>query len=426
MPAYAVLGAQWGDEGKGKIVDYLAEKADIVARFSGGNNAGHTVISDKGKFEFHLIPSGILWPKVTSIIGNGVVIDPSVLAQEIEGLNDREVDTSRLLISERAHVIMPYHVLLDGLEEEARGSDALGTTRKGIGPVYTDKAARIGIRVGDLLDPEWLLSRLENILRIKNLIITKIYEADPLKLDEVFETCKLWAEQLRPYVAPVESILYQALLDNKKVILEGAQGVLLDLDHGTYPYVTSSYPSIGGACTGLGISPQSITGVVGVFKAYSTRVGGGPFPTELTNSVGDAIRERAWEYGTTTGRPRRCGWFDAISAKYSARVNGFTSIVLTRLDVLDGFSPKICVGYRLDGKVIDELPGSVSALERCEPVLEEHSAWEQPTESVTRLDDLPKEALSYVKRLQELIGCPINLISTGPQRHETVQINPIL
>ena len=426
MPAYAVLGAQWGDEGKGKIVDYLAQDADIVARFSGGNNAGHTVISGKGKFEFHLIPSGILWPEVTSIIGNGVVIDPGVLTQEIKGLNARGVSTDKLFISERAHVIMPYHVLLDRLEEQRRGAAALGTTGKGIGPVYTDKAARIGIRVGDLLDVETLLYRLETILEGKNEVISKVYGAEPLKLEDLFETCKQWAEQLHPYVASVETMIYEALEDGKRILLEGAQGVLLDLDHGTYPYVTSSYPSIGGASTGLGVSPQSIAGIVGVFKAYTTRVGGGPFPTELTNSVGEAIRERAWEYGTTTGRPRRCGWFDAVAARYSSRVNGYTSVVLTRLDVLDGFSPKICVAYKLDGRTIEDFPGGVAALERCEPIFEDHLAWEQPTASVTRLEDLPREATSYVKRLEELIGRPISLISTGPERHETVQISPLM
>ena len=426
MPAYAVLGAQWGDEGKGKIVDYLSEKADIVARFSGGNNAGHTVINEQGKFELHLVPSGIFWPQVTPVIGNGVVVDPGVLIEEIEGLNRRGVDTSRLRISERAHVIMPYHVLLDSLEEQARGGSALGTTGKGIGPVYSDKAARLGIRIGDLLDPETLLIRLSQILEIKNALISKVYDSTPLSLEEVYESCKSWSEYLRPYIAPVEVMVHQALAENKNVLLEGAQGALLDLDHGTYPYVTSSYPSIGGACTGLGISPLSIVGVVGVFKAYSTRVGGGPFPTELFDSTGDAIRERAWEYGTTTGRARRCGWFDAVAARYSAQVNGFTSIVLTRLDVLDGFSPKICTSYMLDGRVVDQLPGSVAALERCQPILEEHPAWDQPTASVTRHDDLPKEALSYVKRLEELIGVSIDLISTGPHRHETVLIKPIL
>ena len=426
MPAYAVLGAQWGDEGKGKIIDYLSEKADIVARFSGGNNAGHTVINEQGKFELHLVPSGIFWPRVTPVIGNGVAVDPGVLIGEIEGLNGRGVDTSRLRISERAHVIMPYHVLLDSLEEQARGGSALGTTGKGIGPVYSDKAARLGIRIGDLLDPETLLVRLGQILEIKNALISKVYDSTPLSLDEVYESCKSWSEYLRPYIAPVEVMVHQALAENKNVLLEGAQGALLDLDHGTYPYVTSSYPTIGGASTGLGISPLSIVGVVGVFKAYSTRVGGGPFPTELFDSTGDAIRERAWEYGTTTGRTRRCGWFDAVAARYSAQVNGFTSIVLTRLDVLDGFSPKICTSYRLDGQVVDQLPGSVAALERCQPILEEHPAWEQPTASVTRHDDLPKDALSYVKRLEELIGVSIDLISTGPHRHETVLVNSIL
>lgn len=426
MPAYAVLGAQWGDEGKGKIVDYISENVDMVARFSGGNNAGHTVITSKGKFEFHLIPSGILWPDVKAVIGNGVVIDPTILSQEIQGLNSRGVSTGNLLLSNRAHVIMPYHVLLDNLEENRLGSGAIGTTGKGIGPVFTDKAARLGIRVGDLLDTKALLPRLTKIMEIKNAIISKVYNAPPLEVDDVYRTCQKWAEQLFPYVAPVESIVYEALQNDKKVLLEGAQGVLLDLDHGTYPFVTSSYPSIGGACIGLGVSPQKIVAIVGVFKAYTTRVGGGPFPTELFDEVGNAIRERAWEYGTTTGRPRRCGWFDAVAAKYSAKVNGFTSIVLTRLDVLDGFSPKICVAYKLDGKITEEFPAGIGALDRCEPIFEEHDSWKTPTESVTNVDNLPEEAIKYVNRLEELIGAPVNLISTGPKRHETIEINALV
>jgi adenylosuccinate synthase len=261
---------------------------------------------------------------------------------------------------------------------------------------------------------------------IKNAIISKVYNASPLEVDDVYNTCQEWAEKLFPYVAPVESIVHDALQNDKKVLLEGAQGVLLDLDHGTYPFVTSSYPSIGGACIGLGISPQKIIAIVGVFKAYTTRVGGGPFPTELFDDVGNAIRERAWEYGTTTGRPRRCGWFDAVAAKYSAKVNGFTSIVLTRLDVLDGFSPKVCVAYKLDGKIVDEFPAGIGALDRCEPIFEEYESWKTPTESVTNVNNLPKEAMKYVKRLEELIGSPVNLISTGPKRHETVVINPLI
>ncbi|MBI4298730.1 MAG: adenylosuccinate synthase [Chloroflexi bacterium] len=427
MPAYAVLGGQWGDEGKGKIVDYLAESAHMVARFSGGNNAGHTVINRWGEFKFHLVPSGIFWPHAICVIGNGVVTDPDVLLEEIEGLKKSGANVSQLIVSDRSHIIMPYHVALDRLEEKARGGDAIGTTGKGIGPVYSDKAARIGIRAGDLLEPESLFSRLKSILDLKNAIITKVYGGIPISLEEVYERCKYWCAHLGPYIQPTQPLIHQTLESNKSILLEGAQGSLLDLDHGTYPYVTSSYPTIGGACIGLGISPRSIAGILGVFKAYSTRVGAGPFPTELDDDIGKAIRERAWEYGATTGRPRRCGWFDAVAARYTVSINGFTSAILTRLDVLDVFSPvKICTAYELDGKIIDRFPGSLSDLERCKPIVEELPGWDKPTASATRLEDLPSRAIGYVRRIEEVIGCPIDLISTGPKRHETVVIRKFM
>ena len=427
MPAYAVLGGQWGDEGKGKIVDYLAENAHIVARFSGGNNAGHTVMNEQGDFKFHLVPSGIFWPHAMCVIGNGVVTDPDVLLEEIKGLEESGVDVSRLVVSDRSHIIMPYHILLDELEEKARGDSAIGTTGKGIGPVYSDKAARTGIRAGDLLDPESLLPRLQRILELKNAIISKIYDGAPLSLDQIYERCRYWFEKLGPFIQPTEPLIHQALESKKNILAEGAQGSLLDLDHGTYPYVTSSYPTIGGACIGLGISPRSFEGILGVFKAYTTRVGSGPLPTELLDEIGDAIRERAWEYGTTTGRPRRCGWFDAVAARYSVSINGFTSAILTRLDVLDGFTPvKICTSYRLDGKTIDRFPGSLSDLERCQPILEELPGWDKPTASATRLEHLPAQALAYVRRVEEIIGCPIDLISTGPHRHETIKVRGVM
>lgn len=428
MPAYVVLGAQWGDEGKGKIIDYLARDAYIVARFSGGNNAGHTVLNDRGKFSLHLVPSGIFWPHTVGVIGNGVVVDPDVLTQEIEGLARQGIDLEgRLLVSERAHLIMPYHVLLDRLSEAAKGNSALGTTGKGVGPAYTDKAARTGIRAADLLDLEALLPRLETSLDHANALITKVYGGEPLTLEEVFDRCRVWAEKLAPFIVPAEDAVRDALEAGRKVLLEGAQGALLDLDHGTYPYVTSSNPTVGGACVGLGMPPRYISGIVGVFKAYCTRVGSGPFPTELHDQVGDTIRQRAQEFGTTTGRPRRVGWFDAVAARYSARVNGYTSAVLTRLDVLDGFHPvKICTGYELDGQVTEQFPGGAAALERCRPIYEEHPGWDAPTASVTRLEDLPSEARSYVRRLEELIGCPIDVISTGPHRDETIQVRPVM
>ncbi len=427
MPAFGIIGAQWGDEGKGKVVDFLAADADMVVRFSGGNNAGHTVINEQGKFALHLVPAGIFWPHTTCIIGNGVVVDPQVLMQEVKELQDRGVDTSRLLISDRAHVIMPYHVLLDQLEEQARGNEAIGTTRKGVGPAYVDKAGRVGIRVGDLLDAATLGPRLKVILAQKNAVITRVYGGEALDFDQLLSQCVEHGDRLRPYITTTEVLIADALAKGQRVLLEGAQGTLLDLDHGTSPYVTSSSPSIGGACTGLGLNPRDIKGVAGVFKAYSTRVGAGPMPTELFDETGDQIRERAWEYGTTTGRPRRCGWFDGVAARYSTTVNGYTSGVLTRLDVLDGFpSVKICVAYELKGETIDYFPGSVALLEQCKPVYEELPGWTEPTSSARREEDLPPEARRYVQRLEELMGCPIDMISTGPQREETVRLRPII
>jgi len=428
MPAYAVLGAQWGDEGKGKIIDFLSQNADIVARFSGGNNAGHTVLNDKGKFSFHLIPCGAFWPQTLNVIGNGVVVDADVLLDEIDGLRGRGLDISdRLIVSERAHLIMPYHVALDALAERARGGHAIGTTQKGIGPTYSDKAARTGIRAADLLDLESLHVRLDDILQYTNAVITKVYGGTAISRDEVFEKCARWAERLRPLIGPAERIVHESLEAGKRVLLEGAQGALLDLDHGTYPFVTSSNPTIGGACIGLGMHPRHIKGIIGVYKAYCTRVGSGPFPTELLDDTGETIRELAQEFGVTTGRPRRVGWFDAVASRYSAQVNGYTSAVVTRLDVLDGFdSVKICTAYELDGEIIDTFPGGVATLERCVPVYEEHPGWDNPTASITRPQDLPSAAQSYVDRLQELVGCPIDIISTGPNRHETIPVRPVI
>lgn len=428
MPAYAVLGAQWGDEGKGKIIDFLARDANIVARFSGGNNAGHTVMNDKGKFSLHLVPSGIFWPQALSVIGNGVVVDPDVLLDEIENLEKHHINIAdRLMLSERAHLIMPYHIALDKLADAARGREAIGTTGKGIGPAYSDKAARTGIRVADLTDVEGLLPKLEGILKQANTLITHLYGGKALSLEEVFDKCRRWALRLAPFIGPVEATVHEALESGRNVLLEGAQGALLDLDHGTYPFVTSSNPTIGGACVGLGIHPRHISGVIGVFKAYCTRVGGGPFPTELFDKTGETIRELAQEFGTTTGRPRRVGWFDAVAARYSSKVNGYTSAVLTRLDVLDGFDPvRICTAYELDGEVIYNMPGSVTDLKRCKPIYEDHPGWQSPTASATKLEALPREARAYIDRLEELVGCTIDIISTGPRRHETIMVRPVL
>ena len=428
MAVIAVLGAQWGDEGKGKIVDFLAEDADIVARFNGGNNAGHTVINPQGTFKLHLVPAGVFHRDTMCVMGNGVVVNPDTLMEEINDLQKRGVDlTGRLMVSERSHLVMPYHIILDELAEAARGSQAIGTTGRGIGPAYTDKTARTGIRATDLSDLESLLPRLVSVLGHVNALIAKVYGGTPLSLDEVFASCRTWSEQLAPFVGPVEHVVHNAVKAGEKVLLEGAQGALLDLDHGTYPFVTSSHPTIGGACTGLGILPNQIDVILGVFKAYSTRVGSGPFVTELHGEKGDTMRELAQEFGTTTGRPRRVGWFDAVAARYSVRVNGYTSLVLNKLDVLDHFdSINVCTHYELNGERVWDFPGSAAVLERCTPIYEELPGWDASTAGVTELEDLPREARCYVERLQELVDVPIDIISTGPQRHESITVRPVM
>ena len=427
MPAYAVIGGQWGDEGKGKVIDYLAGSVDYVVRYAGGNNAGHTVVNDQGTFQLHLVPSGICWPDVRGIIGNGVVVNPDVLQGELSMLSARGIDTSRLYVSERAHVIMPYHILLDNLEEEARGSGAIGTTGQGVGPAYMDKTGRMGIRVGDLLDTSTLEAKLRPTLEFKNALITKIYDKDPLSMEDMLSKCKEWAQWLKAHVQSTEKLIQDILAGNQRILLEGAQGTLLDLDHGSYPYVTSSSPSVGGACTGLGLNPQSISGILGVFKAYSTRVGSGPMPSELHDETAELLREKAHEYGTTTGRARRVGWFDAVAARYSRQINGFTGMVFTRLDILDGFpSVKICVGYKVGDQEIDYFPANIALQEQCSPVYEELPGWDTPTASSTKKDQLPTNALNYIKRVEDLVGCQVQIISTGPSREETILVEPVL
>lgn len=426
MPVIAVIGALWGDEGKGKIVDLLAEKAGMVVRFSGGPNAGHTVHNPYGKFSLHLIPSGIFYPHATCLIGNGVVVSPAVLLGELEQLWGKGIDTSKLFISTRAHLIMPYHVLLDKLEEDAKGAKALGTTRSGVGPAYADKVARLGIRIGDLADKEGLLHRLRPVLEQKNLILTKVYEVPPLSLEEIYGQYCQYAERLAPFICETEPMVRQAVERGDLILLEGAQGTLLDVDFGTYPYVTSSSVSAAAAFAGLGLSPTRIDYTLGVMKSYTTRVGAGPMPTELLGETGDLIREIAQEYGATTGRPRRCGWFDAVAARYSTLLNGFSGIALTRLDVLDTFaSIKICIGYKVDGQTINQFPSSSLLLERCQPVYEEVPGWQSRTAHLRRFGDLPPLAQSYVRKLENLVGCPIDIISVGPQREETIIVRPI-
>ncbi|OGO00282.1 MAG: adenylosuccinate synthase [Chloroflexi bacterium RBG_13_51_52] len=421
MPVVAVIGAQWGDEGKGKIVDMLSEKAKYVVRFSGGDNAGHTVVNPHGEFKLRLTPSGIFYKETTSVIGNGVVVNPAVLNKEIDDLNARGIDTSRLLISDRAHLIMPYHIVIEGLEEEALGGKAIGTTRKGIGPAYADKVARTGIRAGDLLDKEVLRERLATALENKNKILTKIYGADALSFDDIYTQYCQYADRWAPCICDTSAVLAEAIARNEPVLLEGAQGTLLDPDYGTYPYTTSSSPMAAGACLGAGIAPNKLTHTLGVFKAYQTRVGAGPMPTELNDETGNAIRELAQEYGTVSGRPRRCGWFDAVAARLTARVNGFNSLAITRLDVLDKLPRlRICTGYKVDGQVIDNFPASTTTLVKCQPVYEDLPGWQKTTGKTRVFNDLPVKAQKYIKRLEELVGCPVSHISIGQRREETI------
>jgi adenylosuccinate synthase len=421
MPVVAVIGAQWGDEGKGKMVDMLAEKAKYVVRFSGGDNAGHTVINPHGEFKLRLTPSGIFYPSTTSIIGNGVVINPATLNKEIDTLNSRGIDTSRLFISDRAHLIMPYHIRLEGLEEEALGGKAIGTTRKGIGPTFTDKVARAGIRAGDLLDKEVLRDRLATTLENKNKILTRVYGVEALSFNEIYRQYCDYADRWAPNICDTSAVLAEAISRNEPILLEGAQGTLLDPDYGTYPFTTSSSPMAAGACLGAGIAPNRLTHILGVFKAYQTRVGAGPMPTELNDETGNIIRELAHEYGTVSGRPRRCGWFDAVAARMSTRVNGFNSIVITRLDVLDTLPRvKICVGYKIDGQVIDNFPASITTLAKCQPGYEDLTGWQTPTGSTRVFSELPVKAKKYITRLEELTGCPVSYISVGQRREQTI------
>lgn len=427
MSVIAVVGGQWGDEGKGKIIDFLAEKVEVVVRFAGGDNAGHTVINPYGEFKMHLVPSGIFYPQVTCIIGNGVVINPAVLLTELDELRNRRVDTNQLIISDRAHLIMPYHILLDGLEEERRGKEALGTTRRGIGPAFADKVARLGIRAGSLLDRNIFLKQLSSTLEVKNAILTKVYQHPPLLLEEIFEQYCHYGELLTPFIKETVSILGRAMARGKPILLEGAQGTLLDPDFGTYPYVTSSSPLAGGGSIGAGIGPMAFDRVIGVFKAYITRVGSGPMPTELQDKVGELIREKAHEYGTTTGRPRRCGWFDAVAGRFSVQVNGFSDIALTHLDVYDGFpSIKICTAYKFDNNVLDSFPSDAAILEKCQPIYEELPGWQVATSEIRDFAQLPSEAHRYIARLEELLSCPVSCIAVGPKRKQLVEVRPIL
>ena len=421
MSAVVVIGTQWGDEGKGKIVDYLAEKADVVVRYQGGNNAGHTVIVGGNEFKLHLLPSGILYQGKTCVIGNGVVVDPAVLITEIENMIAKGVDPSGLRISNRAHVIMPYHRLLDAVEEDYRGDFKIGTTKRGIGPCYMDKNARSGIRMVDLLDEEEFSAKLERNLEAKNHLLKAVYNEEGFDFEAVKAEYLGYAEKLRPYVTDTSAVLHEAIGEGQKVLFEGAQATLLDLDHGTYPYVTSSHPIAGGACIGAGIGPSKISKVIGVVKAYTTRVGEGPFPTELLDATGDEIREQGREYGTTTGRPRRCGWLDACVVRYAGYVSGIDYMAITRLDILDKLKTlKICVGYQYKGQILKEFPASLKVLAEVEPVYEEFEGWETDISSVRSYDELPAKARRYVERLSEVSGIKIGIVSVGPRRDQTI------
>jgi adenylosuccinate synthase len=422
MPAIVLIGAQWGDEGKGKVTDLLGGRVDYVVRYSGGNNAGHTVITPDGqKYALHLMPSGALSPSAAIVIGNGVVVDPKVLLTEIDGLTERGVDVSRLLISADAHLIMPHHRALDRVVERYLGSSRIGTTGRGIGPAYGDKVSRMGIRVQDLLDPGILRKKLELVLRERNQVLFKLYNRKAINVEAVVEEYLTYAERLRPYIADTRAVLWNALDRGEIVLLEGAQATMLDMDHGTYPFVTSSNPTAGGACVGAGIPPTAITQVIGVSKAYTTRVGSGPFPTELFDENGAHLRKIGVEYGTTTGRERRCGWFDAVVARYAARVNGITDLVITKLDVLSGLEKvPICVAYEIDGVRVDEMPMTQTAFHHAVPVYEELDGWWEDISKARRFDELPANAQRYVERVEELCGTRVSVIGVGPGREENV------
>ena len=441
MTSVVVVGTQWGDEGKGKITDFLSANAEVIARYQGGDNAGHTIVIDGKKYKLHLIPSGIFFPEKISVIGNGMVVNPKSLVKELNYLHEEGVTTDNLRISDRAHVILPYHIELDRLQEEAKGDNKIGTTIKGIGPAYMDKAARVGIRIADLLDRDIFRERLERNLAEKNRLFERLYDSTAINFDDIFEEYYDYGQQIKQYVTDTSVILNDALDQGKRVLFEGAQGVMLDIDQGTYPFVTSSNPVAGGVTIGSGVGPSKIDKVVGVCKAYTSRVGDGPskidkvvgvckaytsrvgdgpFPTELFDEVGDRIREIGHEYGTTTGRPRRVGWFDSVVMRHSRRVSGITNLSLNSIDVLSGLDTvKICVAYDLDGQRIDHYPASLEQLKRCKPIYEELPGWSEDITGVRKLEDLPENARNYVRRVSELVGVRISTFSVGPDRDQT-------
>jgi adenylosuccinate synthase len=427
MPAIVLVGAQWGDEGKGKATDLLGDRVDYVVRYQGGNNAGHTVVIGDESYALHLLPSGVLSPKVTPVIGNGVVIDPEVLLAEIDGLTERGVSCDRLLISANAHLIMPHHRALDKVTERYLGSARIGTTGRGIGPTYGDKVARTGIRVQDLFDPGILEQKLNLVLMEKNQVLTKVYNRRGIDAGAVVAEYLGYGERLRPYVTDTALVLNRALDEGRTVLLEGAQATMLDVDHGTYPFVTSSSPTAGGACAGSGIGPTRITKVIGIVKAYTTRVGAGPFPTELLDEQGEWLRKAGGEYGVTTGRPRRTGWFDAVIARYATRVNGITDYFITKLDVLSGLEKvPVCVAYDVAGTRHDEIPMTQTEFHHAVPVYEYLDGWWEDLSGVREFAGLPRNAQAYVRAVEEIIGAPVAAVGTGPRRDQTLQLRPLI
>lgn len=420
MSSVVVVGTQWGDEGKGKITDFLSENAEVIARYQGGNNAGHTIRFNGVTYKLHLIPSGIFYKEKISVIGNGMVVDPKALIQELKYLHDQSVSTDNLRISNRAHVILPYHLKIDEVEEDRKGANKIGTTKKGIGPAYMDKAARVGIRIADLLDREVFEEKLARNLEEKNRLLERFYETEGFTLEEILDEYYEYGQQIKKYVCDTSVVLNDALDEGRRVLFEGAQGVMLDIDQGTYPFVTSSNPVAGGVTIGSGVGPSKINHVVGVSKAYTSRVGDGPFPTELQDEIGDQIREVGREYGTTTGRPRRVGWFDSVVVRHARRVSGLTDLSLNSIDVLTGIETlKICTSYRYKGTVLEEFPASLKVLSQCEPIYEELPGWTEDITSCRSLDELPANARHYVERVSQLTGIPISIFSVGPDRSQT-------
>jgi adenylosuccinate synthase len=421
MPSIAIIGSQWGDEGKGRIVDLLSSKVDMVVRFQGGNNAGHTVVKGNDQFKLHLIPSGILYPDVTCVIGNGVVLNPEVLIEELDSLESKGISTDNLRISCNAHLVMPYHIILDKAGEHRLGKSKIGTTHKGIGPVYADKALRSGIRTQDLQDLKIFRTKLEESLKLNNAIIEKIYGLKPLDPDEVFDRYVQYGKRIEKYIVDTAFLINEALDRNKRVLFEGAQGTMLDIDHGTYPYVTSSSTVAGGICTGAGIGPGRLDEIIGVVKAYTTRVGSGPFPTEESGKIGQYMREKGYEYGTTTGRPRRCGWLDAVVLKYSVMVNTIDSVAITKLDVLSGLKKiKICTGYKYEGKIYNDMPCHQTILHKCKPIYKEFECWDEDISRVRNFEDLPKQAQDYIKNIERIIKVPVSMVSVGAERSKII------